>query len=199
MIVTDDENVADMCRSLRNQGRAVGTAGAAGRSANVGSWLSHARLGYNFRMSEVNAALGVAQMRRLDDILKDRRRVADLYTRRLMATKDVILPTLLPETDMSWFVFVVRLAAGYTQTERDRVISGLRTHEIGSGDYFPCIHLQPFYRERFGFSPGMFPIAESVSQRTIALPFYNQLTEHDVELVCRTLETMIQRENLVRN
>jgi len=207
MVVTDDENIADMCRSLRNQGRAVGTAGGPGGGAgggevktgsNVGGWLSHARLGYNFRMSEINAALGVAQMRRFNEIIKSRQRVADLYMRRLMASKDVILPTLLPETDMSWFVFVVRLAAGYTQAERDRIISGLRTHEIGSGDYFPCIHLQPFYRERFGFGPGMFPIAESVSQRTIALPFHNQIGEHEVELVCRTLETMISRENLVR-
>jgi perosamine synthetase len=198
MIVTDDETIADMCRSLRNQGRAIGTAGGNTPGSNVGSWLSHARLGYNFRMSEINAALGVAQMRRLDEILVSRRRVAEAYTRRLMASKDVILPTLLPETEMSWFVFVARLAAGYTQEERDRVIAGLRAHEIGSGDYFPCIHLQPFYRERFGFAPGMFPIAESVSQRTIALPFHNRLADAEIEHVCQTLETLIGRENLVR-
>jgi perosamine synthetase len=99
---------------------------------------------------------------------------------------------------MSWFVFVVRLASPYTHEERDRVIQGLRRHDIGAADYFPCIHLQPFYRERFGFKPGDFPIAESVSHRTIALPFYNTMTPRDVELVSQTLETMIGRENLKR-
>ena len=75
---------------------------------------------------------------------------------------------------------------------------GLRRHDIGASDYFPCIHLQPFYRERFGMEPGSFPIAESVSQRTIALPFYNALTPGDIDLACQTLELMISRENLTR-
>ena len=108
------------------------------------------------------------------------------------------MPTLSPGVDMSWFVFVVRLDSAYTRAERDRIITGLRRHDIGASDYFPCIHLQPFYRERFGFAPGSFPIAESVSQRTIALPFYNDLPEKDLEIVCQTLEHMIARENLSR-
>lgn len=200
MIVTDDEKIADMCRSLRNQGRAVGTAGGnpAYGGVSTGSWLHHVRLGYNFRMPEINAALGVAQMRRLDEIVKQRQFVADGYMRRFMDAKDLVLPTLLPETVMSWFVFVVRLAAGYTQQERDRIIQGMRNHEIGASDYFPCIHLQPFYQEKFGMGPGMYPIAESMSQRTIAVPFYNGLSERDQELVCRTLDVMIGRENLRR-
>lgn len=202
MIVTDDERIADLCRSMRNQGRAVPTDSkdktAGSMTANTGSWLHHVRLGYNFRMAEINAALGAAQMRRLDEIVGKRQRVADRYMQRLMGHKDLILPTVDPESVVSWFVFVVRLAAGYTAAERDRVIRGLRNHDVGASDYFPCIHLQPLYRERFGFEPGMFPIAESVSQRTIALPFFNDLEARDQELVCKTLEVMIGRENLSR-
>jgi perosamine synthetase len=99
---------------------------------------------------------------------------------------------------MSWFVFVVRLATGYSREERDRIIKGLRRHDIGAADYFPCIHLQPFYREQFGYREGMFPIAESVSQRTIALPFFTRMTERDVGFVVQTLELMIERELLAR-
>lgn len=199
MIVTDDERLADLCRSMRNQGRAVGHDLAnRPQSSTVGAWLFHQRLGYNYRMPEINAALGVAQMRRLDEILAQRRRVAELYMKRLMGNSRLILPTIGPETEMSWFVFVVRLATGYTSQERDRIIAGMRNHDVGAADYFPCIHLQPFYREQFGFEPGMFPIAEAVSQRTIALPFSNNLSEREVEIACATLEVMIERENLRR-
>lgn len=201
MIVTDDENLAAMCQSMRNQGRAVSPEIATADRHNprtVGAWLKHERLGYNYRMPEINAALGVAQMRRLDEILLQRQRVADLYVQRLMGVKDLILPTIQPETVMSWFVFVVRLATGYTQEERDRIIAGMRNHDVGAADYFPCIHLQPFYQEKFGYQPGAFPIAEAVSQRTLAVPFYNTLTPRDVEIVCATLEVMIGRENLRR-
>jgi perosamine synthetase len=200
MIVTDDEKLADMCRSLRNQGRAIAPPGPPPERhdpKSVGTWLSHERLGYNYRMPEINAALGVAQMRRIDDILMQRQRVADAYMRRLMSNPHLVLPTLLPETSMSWFVFVVRLVAGYTQEERNRIIAGMRNHDVGAADYFPCIHLQPFYRE-MGYGPGMFPIAEAVSQRTIALPFYNSLTQHEIEMAVATLEVMISRENLSR-
>jgi perosamine synthetase len=200
MIVTDDEKLADMCRSLRNQGRAIAPPAPPDERHDprtVGAWLRHERLGYNYRLSEINAALGVAQMRRMDEILLQRQRVADAYMRRLMGNPNLVLPTLLPETSMSWFVFVVRLVAGYTQEERDRIIAGMRNHDVGAADYFPCIHLQPFYRE-LGFGEGMFPIAEAVSQRTIALPFYNAMTPREIEMAAATLEVMISRENLQR-
>jgi perosamine synthetase len=200
MIVTDDEKLADMCRSLRNQGRGILPETATAERHNprqVGTWLRHERMGYNYRMPELNAALGVAQMRRIDEMVLKRQQIADMYMRRLMANPHISLPTLLPETSMSWFVFVVRLVAGYTQEERDRIIAGMRNHDVGAADYFPCIHLQPFFRE-MGYGPGMFPIAESMSQRTIALPFYNGMTSRDVEIVAATLEVMIGRENLRR-
>jgi perosamine synthetase len=194
MIVTDDKRLADLCRSMRSQGRPVPVAG----QQATGAWLSHERLGYNYRLDELSAALGVAQMKRLDTIIEKRQRVAQMYVNRLMGVKDLVLPTVASETNMSWFVFVVRLSTGYSKDERDRIIAGMRRHEVGSADYFPCIHLAPFYQQ-MGFKPGDFPISETVSQRTMALPFYNDLGESSVEFVCRTLELMIERENLKRS
>ena len=211
-IVTDDDRLADMCRSLRNQGRAIlttssdvgGTQGQSSVSINrAGSWLEHERLGFNWRMSEIACALGISQMERLDEILEARRKVASEYFRRMMDWEDIILPTL-PADDphapdkMSWFVFVVRLSDRYGQVERDRIIQGLHRHEVGAANYFPCIHLQPFYREKLGFKKGDFPVAESLSQRTIALPFYNKLDQTSLELVVHTLKVMLQREQLLK-
>ena len=198
MIVTDDDSLADRCRSLRNQGRA--SSAHVGDAKNAGSWLAHERLGYNYRLSEINCALGVAQLQRLPEMLDARRRVAGHYMRRLLDWDHLVLPTVEPgsEATMSWFVFVLRLTADYGHHERDRIIQGLKRHEIGASNYFPCIHLQPFYRQRFDFKKGDFPIAESISERTIALPFFNTLTETQVELVCHTLKVMLQREQLLR-
>lgn len=209
MIVTDDHRLAELCRSMRNQGRPMGwrpphsnatpgTSNSAAGGAATGSWLRHERLGYNYRLDELSAALGVAQMRRLDSMLKKRHATAELYFKRLSTHKDLILPTIDPDTVMSWFVFVVRLATNYSIEERDRMIAGLRRHDIGASDYFPCIHLQPFYQEKFGFAKGMFPIAEKVSERTLALPFFNDMTSREADLVVQTLDLMLKRENLKR-
>jgi len=195
MIVTDDDRVAEACRSLRNQGR---TAGKQTSSAVGASWLMHERVGYNYRLSEINAAIGAAQMRRLDEILENRAAVASMYLRALMGNANLVLPNVETNTRMSWFVFVVRLSDEYTREERDRILEGMRRHEIGVSDYFPCIHLQRPYRERFGFKEGDFPIAERVSARTIALPFHAGLSEREISLVAQTLELMLARENLSR-
>ncbi len=200
MLVTDDSALADTVRSLRNQGRdSFPTSDGPGEGPRLGAWLAHQRVGFNFRMSEVSAAIGVGQMERFDEIIERRTRVAAMYIERLAASEHVVLPTVLPGSEPTWFVFVVRLAAGYTSEERDRVIAGLRNHEIGSAPYFPCIHLQPPYQERFGFRQGMFPIAESVAGRTIALPFFGGMTAREIDLVCQTLEVMLSRENLARS
>ncbi len=198
MIVTDDDRLADLCRSMRNQGRPSDA--HKGDANKSGAWLAHERLGYNYRMSEITAALGCSQMERLDAFLDARRNVAGMYMRRLMDFDDLILPNVQPgtEEDMSWFVFVVRLSDQYGHTERDRIIQGMRRHEVGASNYFPCIHLQPFYREQFGFKKGDFPASESISERTIALPFFNKMDETQVELVCHTLKVMIQREQLLK-
>ncbi len=198
MIVTDDDRLADLCRSMRNQGRPVDA--HTGDASKAGAWLAHERMGYNYRMSEIAAALGCAQMQRLDRFLQARRNVAGIYMRRLMDFDDLILPNVQPgtEEDMSWFVFVVRLSDQYGHTERDRIITGMRRHEIGASNYFPCIHLQPFYRELYGHKKGDFPVSESISERTIALPFFNHMDDTQNELVCHTLKVMIQREQLLK-
>ncbi len=214
MIVTHDDKLAELCRSLRNQGRAgsntatgTGLCGAGfdvtpglgvGLGAALGSWLVHERVGYNFRLSELNAALGVAQMQRLDEIIEERQRVADVYTRRLLGHPALIVPTVDEDTFMSWFVYVVRLTDQFSIDDRDTVLEGLRRHEIGASNYFPPIPLLPPYRRQFGFKPGDFPVAESVSQRTIALPFFNRLTNREINLVCDTLELMINRVTFTR-
>jgi len=201
VIVTDDNRLASLCRSMRNQGRVDPQAAQHQNMVNTtGSWLAHERLGYNYRLSEIAAALGIAQMERLDAMLTARRRVASMYMQRLMDYEDVILPTIDQSSamTMSWFVFVVRLTDQYSMIERDRIMTGMRRHDIGAANYFPCIHLQPFYREQFGFKKGDFPVAESISERTIALPFFNQMDETQVELVCHTFQVMLQREQLLK-
>ena len=150
-------------------------------------------------MDEMSAALGVAQMRRFDEMMQKRERVARMYIERLSGIESLVLPTIEPESTMTWFVFVVRLTTDYTVEDRDRIVEGLRMHDVGSATYFPCIHLQPAYREKFGFKPGDFPIAESISNRTIALPFFNSLTEREIDLIAQTLEVMISRQNLSRS
>lgn len=200
MIVTDDDQVAKRCRALRNQGRVDPSDEHDNPSAHEGvSWLEHQYLGYNYRLSEIACALGIAQMERLDDFLETRRQIAGLYMQHLMDCPDLILPTIPPPSiaDTSWFVFVVRLTDRFSQTQRDRIIAGMSRHEIGVGNYFPCIHLQPFYRHRFGYEKGAFPVAESVSQRTIALPFHNQIDETQIDLILHTLRVMLQREGLL--
>ncbi len=181
MIVTDDDSFADLCRSLRNQGR------------DGMEWLAHKRLGYNYRLSEINAAVGSVQMDRLPELLENRRRVANLYMERLMTNRFLILPTLAEEDDLSWFVFVVRLNDLFDPGDRDAVIRHLRAEGVGCNNYFPPIHLQPFYRERFGFKPGDFPVTEYVSARTLALPFFGQMTSGEVDRACDALEASLER------
>ncbi|MFA7236428.1 MAG: DegT/DnrJ/EryC1/StrS family aminotransferase, partial [Phycisphaeraceae bacterium] len=195
MIVTNDDRLADMCRSLRNQGRAAGS--MPGQNNDAGSWLSHERLGYNYRLSEIAAAIGCVQMERFDAILKKRQDVACMYFDRLMDNSDVILPNIEPDTTMSWFVFVIRLSDQFSAVARQRIMSGLKKHDVGCSNYFPPIHLQPYFRRLFDYKIGDFPIAESVSQRTIALPFHNFMDATQVELASLTLKVMIDREKLM--
>jgi perosamine synthetase len=181
MIVTDDAEVARTCRSLRNQGR------------DGMAWLSHERLGFNWRLSEINAAIGIAQISRLDEILENRRRVANEYIRRLMTNPNLVLPTLQESEQTSWFVFVVRLSDLFEPGDRDQIIRELRAAGIGCANYFPPIHLQPYMRERLGHKAGDFPVCEYISARTIALPFFNRMTRGQVDRVCAALESILQR------
>ncbi len=162
------------------------------------SWLAHQRLGYNYRLSEINAAIGAVQCERLDEILEKRRRVAHHYIERLMTNRYLILPTLQDDTHMSWFVFVVRLNDLFEPGDRDEVITQLRAQGIGCNNYFPPIHLQPYMAEQAGHRTGDFPITEYVSARTLALPFYGNMTNRQVGRVCETLEKVLDKTLLSR-
>jgi len=180
MILTNDDSLADICVSLRNQGRSPD-----------GTWLGHDRLGYNFRLSDINCALGIVQLSRLDQIKAKRRQVAKWYQQMLADESRLIVPTESDGCDMSWFVFVVRLADGFTMDHRERILLAMRNKNIQVSNYFPPVHLQPFMVETFGYKQGDFPITETVSKSTIALPFHNNLTKDEVAIVCKTLKEVL--------
>jgi len=179
MVVTDDDGIHQRIVSMRNQGR-----------EGMG-WLAHARLGFNYRMSEINAAMGVAQMTRIEEILATRRRVADWYVERLGEEPRIQMMRVHADCRISWFVMVVRLNDDYSTQQRDALIEALRSRGIGCSNYFPPIHLQPFYVERFGYERGDFPVCEALSDRTIALPFHCELDEGQVDHVCRELRGLL--------
>src|SRR5262245_2380376 len=174
MIVTGDAEIARLCRSLRNQGR-----------AEMGAWLEHERLGYNYRIDEMSAALGVSQLRRIDEILENRERVAGCYTERLRRFDWVRPPIVKPHVRMSWFVYVVTLAAGL---RRDDVIRQMEGRGIPARGYFSPVHRQPYIQEKFGLSENELPMTDSISERTVALPFHNKLTEPEIDRVVAALE-----------
>ncbi|MFC2141484.1 DegT/DnrJ/EryC1/StrS family aminotransferase [Acidobacteriota bacterium] len=182
MIVTDDENIYRLCRSMRNQGR-----------SEDGVWLQHERVGFNYRISDINCALGIAQLERIDEILGKRAKVARLYNERLKNVEELILPHSEENKKISWFVYVIRLQDKYSREDRDRVLEKLKEKGIGCSNYFSPIHLQPFYRRLFGYKEGDFPVTEKVSERTMALPFFNNLKEEEIDYVCENLI------NIVRN
>ncbi len=173
MIVPTGPEVAARLRSERNQGRAV----------DMG-WLDHDRLGFNYRLSDLAAALGVAQVEKLDALLARRAEVAALYTERLAALEGVEpLVAARGAERRSWFVYVVRLAEG---SDRDATIARLGERGIASKAYLPCIHLFPHLRQ-LGCREGQFPVAEAAAAHSLALPFYPSLTEAEVDRVCQEL------------
>jgi perosamine synthetase len=184
MIVPRSAADATRLRSERNQGRAPDM-----------DWLDHDRLGFNYRLSELQAALGVAQLERVDELLAARARVAALYGERLgqmgaaPAGEGDEDGLVLPLADRAqerrgWFVYVVQLPQ---ETDREAVIADLDQRGIASKAYLPCIHLMPPYRERFGFRGGEFPVAERVAERSLALPFFTAMGEDEVERVAEAL------------
>ena len=175
---------AEVTRSERNQGRAVNM-----------DWLDHDRLGFNYRMTDVQAALGVAQLERADELLAERARVASLYEDALGArggapagagdADGLVLPCADQGAERrSWFVYPVRLPK---DADRAAVTADLSQRGIPAKAYLPCVHLMPHYRERFGFRGGEFPVAEEVAERSLALPFFPAMTESQVDLVVEAL------------
>jgi perosamine synthetase len=160
-----------------------------GRAPDMG-WLDHDRLGFNYRLSDVACALGIAQLERLDELLAERARVAEAYTELLSGVEGLELPCADSGGDCrSWFVYVVQLA---DHLDRDGAIERLRAAGIDSKPYLPAIHLMSFYRERFGHREGEFPVCEDVARRSLALPFYPELTDGQVQRVSEALMGIIQ-------
>ncbi len=174
VIITDDDQAADLMRALRNQGRAPGD-----------TWLQHTHLGYNYRITELSAALGRVQMGRLEELLQKREQVAAWYQARLQHQPGLELQYVAADTTrMSWFVYAVRVAPG---VDRDQLVERLLAARIPSRPYFAPIHLQPFMVERFGYQAGDFPVTEDLGNRGLAIPFSGVMSEAEVELVCEEL------------
>jgi perosamine synthetase len=182
MIVTNDDHIADMCVSLRNQGRGAS-----------GGWLAHERLGYNFRLSDINCVMGTVQLSRMAEIKAKRRQVAKWYQEVLAGDPNIIAPSEPAGCNINWFVFVVQLAGERGRKIRNKVLDGMKARGIGVNNYFSPVHLQPFMVEQFGYKTGDFPVTEAVAECTIALPFYNNLSKDQVAEVCRELRDCIAK------
>jgi len=177
VIVTSNPKIAELCKSMRNQGRNVN-----------GDWLVYERLGYNYRLDELSAALGVAQMERIEEILEKRKSVAENYLNELADIPEITLPFIAKEVKMSWFTFVIKV----DMDKRQKIMEFLHQEGIDCREYFPCIHLEPFYKEMFGYKEGDFPIAEKISKETIALPFHNNLKSEEVDYISVKLKEAIR-------
>ena len=179
IIITNDEKAAAFMRALRNQGRAPGD-----------TWLSHTYLGYNYRLDEMSAALGRAQLRRLDEMLAKREQVAGWYAQRLAKMPGIEIPLIVPETTrMSWFVYVIRLAK---EIERTELAKRLEARGVPIRPYFLPIHLQPYMVERFGYREGDFPVTEDLGRRGVAVPFSGVMSEAQVDYVCDALRRELE-------
>ncbi|WP_058486640.1 DegT/DnrJ/EryC1/StrS family aminotransferase [Defluviitalea phaphyphila] len=178
VIVTNNDKVAELCRSMRSQGRAI-----------TGLWLYHERLGYNYRLSEIHAALGLAQMERIDTIIEKRDKVARYYNEKLEQFSWIKRPVIDPNvTKMSWFVYVIRV----NKNIRNKLIDFLRRNGIECKPYFTPIHLQPFYKEQFGYKEGDFPNTEKAGDECIAIPFYTNLGKKDIDYVVDVIKKFEQ-------
>jgi len=180
MILTDNDSLADLCVSLRNQGRGKGC-----------GWLAHERLGYNYRLSDINCALGIVQLSRIDEFVAKRRRVADMYLQRLAGDPRLIVPREPRGSIMSWFVYVIRLADRYTLKQRNDLLGKMLSRGVQVSNYFPPVYLQPFMARELGHKEGDFPITDAVCRSTMALPFHNNLSESEVDFVCEQLRAAL--------
>jgi len=179
MVTTHSEEEWQLLRSLRNQGRSYES-----------RWFHHVRLGFNYRFTDVQAALGIAQLEKLDSILELRSAAAAFYGKLLTDVDGVEAPFADDEGHRrSWFVYVVKVASG---VDRDAVLERLAEEGIEAGHYVPCVHLQPYMRERYGFAEGICPVAEDAASRTLALPFYTGIEPADQERVVDALRVAVR-------
>ena len=180
VVTTHSEEEWQLLRSLRNQGRSYD---------GGGGWFHHVRLGMNYRWTDVQAAIGLAQLEKLDRILELREAAAQRYGELLVDVNGVEAPSAADaDHKRSWFVYVVKLDAGL---DRAAVMDALRREGIATAEYVPCIHLQPYMRERYGFARGLCPVAENTSSRTLALPFFSQIDTSDQRRVVEVLSAAV--------
>jgi perosamine synthetase len=176
MVVTNSKKIYELCCSLRNQGR-----------DNNADAFVHERLGYNYRMDEMSASLGVTQLKKIDWMLKKRKAAAELYNKYLGETPHVTVPMVAENCASSWFVYVVRI----NNRKRDRLRALLKKDNIQTKAYLPVIHLQPFMKSMFGYRKGDFPVAEAASSQTLALPFFIGLTPKEIKRVASIISRNI--------
>jgi perosamine synthetase len=180
MLTTGEHELKERVDSERNQGRAPDM-----------DWLDHDRLGFNYRLSDIACALGLAQLERLESLLAGRARVATRYREALAGIDGLELPCLDADGNRrGWFVFVVQLPRG---VDRDQTVRDLGGHGVPAKPYFPAVHLMSYYRERFGHREGEFPVCEDVAARSIALPFFPEMTDGQVERVAGALRDALRR------
>lgn len=177
-LVTNNSELASSARSMRNQGR-----------GEMGSWLEYERLGFNYRMDEMSAALGLSQLRRVESFLEKRRQVAESYTQHLSDVRGVRAPVVSPRVRMSWFVYVITLEE---QIDRDAVMEMFHERRIPVRCYFSPLHLQSYIRKRKDCRVARLPVTESIANRTLALPFHNRLSPGDVEEVVSVMRSAVE-------
>lgn len=178
VLVTNDPEIARIASSLRNQGR-----------SEMGSWLEHERLGFNYRMDEMSAALGLSQLSRIEGFLERRQQVAELYNRRLSNIPQLRTPVVSPRVRMSWFVYVITLDK---EVARDAVVTALEKFQIPARCYFLPVHLQSYILRRTDCRIGKLPVTESIARRTLALPFHNRLLGSQVDEVANALQEALE-------
>jgi perosamine synthetase len=175
VVTTHSEEEHRLLVSLRNQGR----------SYDGGGWFNHVRLGFNYRWTDIQAAIGIGQLEKLDRILELRRAAAERYHELLSDVEQIARLAADDEAHRrSWFVYVVALDRS---VDRARVMEELRDRGVATAEYVPCVHLQPYMREQYGFREGLCPVAEDVSSRTLALPFHTRIAEEDQVYVVESL------------
>lgn len=184
MIVTNDERAANLCRSLRNQGR-----------SEDGGWLHHEHLGYNYRLSELQCALGLAQLDRVEELLISRERVSWLYADALADVPGIALPHHSPKIRRSWFAYVIQLLGPSPAARRDNLMAGLQARGIDCRLYFPTIHRQPYFRSLGFGSAGNLPNSEAAAEQCLALPFFPSMPEDQVREVCFAVREIVGHTN----
>ncbi|MDD2822983.1 MAG: aminotransferase class V-fold PLP-dependent enzyme [Candidatus Daviesbacteria bacterium] len=184
VIVTNSKRLYELCDSLRNQGRGL-------RESKKGKdwdWLMSERLGYNYRMDEMSAALGITQLKKIDSMIEKRRRIVGLYKKHLEDIKNLIIPTVGKDRTHTWFVYVIQVING----KRDQLMSDLSSAGIQVRPYLPAIHLQKFMKKMFGFKKGDFPVCEKISSQTLAIPFYIGLDEDNIKYIAARIRKILK-------